>query len=179
MKFFVLYTILLVSLLLASCVYDRSARAQSEQEPVFSMQAKNSDDQITLQYQENTTLIEIKSPSGIGSAAFKLESGDLPERIVARLHLKGLEEFRLIAGQITLAVSVPSREGLAAQNQRKISGASEQAIRSGDAFWSDIKIVSGSQQTPLENGYFEIILPKKFIQESGGSFEIHWIDFFR
>ena len=179
MKFFVLYTILLIGLLLASCVYDRSALAQPEQEPVFSVQAKNGDDQITLQYQENTTFIEIQSPSGIGSAAFKLESGNLPERIVARLDLKGLEEFRLIAGQITLAASVPSSEGIEAQSQRKISGTSEQAIRSGDAFWLDIKTVSNSQQIPLKDGYFEISLPQQFIQESGGFFEIHWIDFFR
>ncbi len=177
MKSFVVHSILF-GLLLASCA-SQPAGAQTGGEPIFSVAAKNADDQITIQFKDNTSVIEINSPFGIGSATFTLESGVMPERIVARLHLKGLEEFRLISEQAAIAASVSSSEGLKAQSQRKISGNSEQALRSSDALWLDIEIVSNSKKIPLEDGYFEIVFPKEFIQASGDSFEMHWIDFFR
>ena len=103
----------------------------------------------------------------------------MPEQIVVQIHVKGLEEFRLISKQNIVSASVSSGDGLQAQSQRKSSGTSEQAIRASDAFWLNIKIVSDSQQIPLENGYFEINIPVEFIKQSGSSFEIHWIDFYR
>ena len=178
MKQIVVYTILLMNVFLVSCS-NQSASAQSKREPVFSVESQNGDDQITFQSRANTTIIEIDSPSGIGSATFNLESGDMPEQIVVQIHVKGLEEFRLISEQDSVSASVSSGAGLQAQRQRKSSGNSEQAIRAGDAFWLNIKIVSGSQQIPLEDGYFEINLPVEFIEQSGSSFEIHWIDFYR
>ena len=178
MKQIVVYTILLNSLFLASCA-DRSANAQSPAEPIFLVAAKNSDDEITLQFKDNTATVEIHSPSGIGFARFQLESGELPEKILVRLYLRGLEEFRLIAGQNSIVASISSSVGIQAQSQRKISGNSEQELQSNDTLWLDVQIISDSQSIPLENGYFEIILPEEFIQESGNSFEIQWIDFYR
>jgi hypothetical protein len=178
MKQIVVYTILLMNVFLVSCS-NQSASAQAKREPVFSVESKHSDDQITLQSKANTTIIEIDSPSGIGSARFNLESGDMPEQIVVQIHVKALEEFRLISKQNSVSASVSSGDGLQAQSHRKSSGNSEQAIRAGDAFWLNIKIVSDSQQIPLEDGYFEINIPVEFIKQSGSSFEIHWIDFYR
>lgn len=120
--------------------------------------------------------IAIHSPFGIGSAAFQLESGDMPEEIVVQLHLQGLEEFRLISEQVTVAASV---SGGNVQSQREISGNSEQALGSFDALWLDIQIVAESATIPLEDGYFEIHFPEELIEQSEGLFEIHWIDFFR
>ena len=175
---FLAVCIILLNLLLTSCA-SRSARAQSQAEPVFSMTAKNADDQITLGYKDTTTTIDINSPFGVGSAKFTLTSGDMPEHIVVQLHLKGLEEFKLISAQNVVSASVPSGAGLKAQSQRKISGNSEQVIRSFDALWLDIDIISDSNKIPLEEGYFEIVLPGEFLEQSGDSFEIQWIDFYR
>lgn len=178
MKQIVVYTILLVNVFLVSCS-SQAANAQSQEEPVLSMRVKNSDDQVSVQYRDNTTIIEIKSPSGIGSTAFTLESGQMPEEIVARLHVKGLEEFKLMSDQAIVVASIPSSGGLQTQSQRKVTGNTEQALRSSDALWLDIAIVSDSKEIPLEAGYFEIVFPKEFIERSGGLFEIQWIDFFR
>ncbi len=178
MKQIVVYTILLSSLFLIACA-DQSARAQSQSEPVFSVTARNTDDDILLRFKDNTTTLEIHSPFGIGSAKFKLESGDMPQQIVVQLHLQGLEEFRLISDQVTIAASVSSSAGLKAQSQRKISGDSGQVMLAFDPLWLNIQIISDSQQIPLEAGYFEILFPKAFVQDSGGSFEIQWIDFYR
>jgi len=177
MKQCVVYTILF-SIFLTSCA-SQSANAQAQAGPVFSVIAKHTDDQITLQYKDNTTIIDINSPFGIGSAKFTLESGVMPEEIILHLHLQGLEEFRLISAQDIISASVSSSDGLHAQSQRKISGNSEQVIRSFDPLWLNIQIISESKKVPLADGYFEIVFPKEFIEESGNSFEIHWIDFYR
>jgi hypothetical protein len=176
-KQLVVHTILF-SIFLTACG-SQPVNAQEQAEPVFSVSAKNSDDQIVFQYINNTTTIEINSPFGISSAIFKLVSGVMPERIVVQLRLKGLEEFRLISDQVTIAASVSSGEGFKAQSQRKISGNSEQVMLAFDPLWLDIEIISDSEQIPLEAGYFEIIFPKEFVQETGNSFEMQWIDFYR
>jgi hypothetical protein len=178
MKQIVVYTILLVNVFLVSCS-SLAANAQSQEEPVFSIRVKNSDDQVSAQYKDNTTIVEIRSPSGIGSTAFTLESGQMPEEIVARLHLKGLEELKLISDQAIVVASIPGSGGLQTQSQRKVTGNTEQALRSSDALWLEIEIVSDSKEIPLEAGYFEIVFPKEFIERSRGLFEIQWIDFFR
>ena len=179
MKQIVTFTTLLLMIIFPVSCSSQSPNAQPQDEPVFSVSVKNDDDQVNVQYEDGTTVIEIKSPIGIGAATFQLETGTLPDRIVTRLHLAGLEEFRLVSEQVTLAASIPSSGGLNAQSQRIISGNGEQVLRSFDALWLDIEIVSDAPKIPLENGHFEIVIPKEFVQTSGGSFEIQWIDFFR
>jgi hypothetical protein len=64
-------------------------------EPASLVILANPDDQVSLQYENGMEVIDIRSPSGIGSASFELESGVMPGEIVLRLHLTGLEQFRL------------------------------------------------------------------------------------
>jgi hypothetical protein len=178
MKPIVVHAILLLSLTLSACA-SRSANAQTPEAPVFSVAAKNSDDQLTLESHNTTTYLDITSPRGIGSARLTLESGDLPESMVVRLHLAGLEEFRLSSERNLLVASVPSHAGLNAQSQRKISGNHEQALGSFDALWLAIKIDSAEQVIPLQSGWFEVTIPARFLQEADGTFELQWVDFFR
>jgi hypothetical protein len=178
MKQAIVYAILVTNLLLVACA-SQPANAQSKRAPIFSVAVKNPEDQVAIQFKDNTTLIEIQSPLGIGSATFTLESGDMPERIVIRIHVKGLEEFQLISEQITLSASVSSSEGITAQSQRKISENSQQALHSSNPLWLNIESVPSSQKIPLQDGFFEIFLPKEFIRQAGNTFEIKWIDFYR
>jgi hypothetical protein len=175
MRQIVLYTILLSCLLFPACA-GQPATAPTREAPVFSVTTQNADDEVTLRFVEGQTVIEIQSPTGIGSAVFRLEAGQLPERIVARLHLAGLEQLRLVTEEVTVAASVSGGE---AQDQKIISGKGEQALRSSDALWLDIQIVAESATIPLKDGYFEVHFPEEFIEQAGGVFEIHWIDFYR
>jgi hypothetical protein len=54
-------------------------------------------------------------------------------------------------------------------------------IEPGDPFWLDIQIVSdqAAPHIPLDQGYFEITLPKGFLDEGRRAFSIGWIDFYR
>lgn len=178
MKQIVSTTILLLHLFLVSCS-DNPAGAASQDEPVFSVEVKNEDDHLDLQSEEDITTIDIESPIGIGSASFTLDSGEMPRQIIARLHLKGLEEFRLISSPVSVFASVPSSDGMNAQIQTKTSGTSELPMDPLDPLWLKVEIVSRSQDIPLQDGYFEITIPQEFLTQAGNSFEIQWIDFYR
>lgn len=176
MKQIVKLTILLCFLFLVSCSDDSSG---VQDDPVFSVQIEKLDDGFAFQHGDNTTIFDIVSPSGISGATFTLKSGTMPRQIKVWLHLKGLEEFRLISAQEAVVVSVPSSGGLGSLSERRISTTSEQVISSFDPLWLDVEVVSSSQEIPLQDGYFEIIIPRAFLQGAGNSFEIQWIDFYR
>jgi hypothetical protein len=166
---------ILLSLLLASCANQpadaQEGNAQLQEEPVFQVTAQNSDDQVTFQYEDNTAIIDVTSPTGIGSAQFKLESGSMPGRIVARLHLAGLEQFRPSYGQTVIAVSLPSGAELSGHSQTVIQSSGEILIEEGHPLWMNFKVTS--------EGAFELDFPAEFIRDAGDFFEIQWIDFYR
>ena len=170
----------MVSIFITSCA-SQPANAQSGVEPVFSVTTKNQDDQIDIQQENGITTVDIYSPTGIGTAKFELESGSMPEKFILRLHLKGLEEFRLVSNQTTIAASGSSSEVFNVTGQSVIAAGNEYSITPIDPLWTKVEIVSNltPKTIPLKEGYFEITVPKEFIRSAGNSFEIQWIDFYR
>jgi uncharacterized protein YcfL len=179
MKCFVVHTIL-VSLCLISCS-SQAANAQSGDQTVLTVTTKNLDDQIDIQHKDDITTIDIHSLTGIGSAKFELASGSMPANIVMRLHLSGLEKFRITSRQAAVTVSGSSNGTFNITNQTITTAGSEYSITPTDPLWMKIEIVSDqtTKKIPLEEGFFEITVPKEFIQTAGNSFEIQWIDFYR
>jgi hypothetical protein len=170
---------ILLSFLLMSCG-GVSAGAQPE-EPAFIVITKNPDDRVNIQYENGSTLIDIQSPSGIGSAALELESGSMPENITLRLHLTGLEQFRLTSARDRISASVANGNAVNAGSQTILSSGTESPLLPGHPLWMEIEIVSGQaeKKIPLEKGYFEVTVPQEFIRNIEKTFEIEWIDFFR
>lgn len=179
MKFLTVYTVLL-SYFLMSCA-SQPANAQSGGEPVFTVTAKNQDDQIDIQQENGITTVDIHSHTGIGTAKFELESGAMPERLILRLHLTGLEEFRLISNPTTIAASGSGSETFNLTGQSVMASGNEYAITPIDPLWMKVEIVAGQadKTIPLNEGHFDITVPKEFIRRAGDSFEIQWIDFYR
>ena len=105
----------------------------------------------------------------------------MPERIVIRLHLAGLEEFRLISEQTTISASFSSSGVLTGNNQKVISAGGESPITPIHPYWLNISVVSDQEtpDIPLKQGYFEVELPKEFLREAANFFEIQWVDFYR
>ena len=163
-----------------SCA-SKPANAQSGDEAVFSVAAKNQDDQINIQKLDSVTVFDVQSPTGISSAKVELESGGMPENILVRLHLKGLEEFRLISSRAVIVASGSSSSSFSFNDQRVNSSGREYSITPVDPLWMKIEIVSdqATKKIPLDKGYFEITVPQEFIRNIENSFEIHWIDFYR
>jgi len=170
---------ILLSFLLVSCG-GISAGAQPE-EPGFIVITKHPDDQVDIQYQNGTSLIDIQSPAGVSSAAFELESGRMPDHMVLRLHLKGLEGFRLTSAQDRISASVSGGDSGQVEEQILLSAGTESPLPPGHPLWMEIQIVSSQAENriPLEDGYFEVEVPQEFIQSAGKTFEIEWIDFYR
>jgi hypothetical protein len=141
---------------------------------------KNNDDRVALRHENRVVLVDVQSPAGIGSAIFELESGVMPGEIIIRLHLQGLEQFRLTSAQDSLSASVSSREEPDI-TEVIVSAGSETPILPGHPLWMEIEIISESteQSILLAERYFEITLPTDFLQKAGTSFEIQWIDFYR
>lgn len=179
MKYFVVHTILF-SFLLVSCA-SQPVNAQSGGEPVFNVTTKNQEDQIDIRQENSITTVDIHSHTGIGTAKFELESGSMPEKLILRLHLTGLEEFRLVSNQTTIVASGSSSDVFNVTDQWVIAAGNEYSITPIDPLWTKVKIVSSQadKKIPLEAGFFEITVSKEFIRSAGNSFEIQWIDFFR
>lgn len=172
------FQILLWGLFLVSCA-GLPARAQSG-EPDFAVTTKNNDDRVSIQHDSGTAYIDVYSPRGIGSATFELEAGGMPEQVIVRLHLTGLEQFRLTSARDIVSASVSSGEQLQI-TQTLLSSGGESPIAPGDPLWMEIEVISGSAEPaiPLREGYFEVLLPEEFLRQAGRSFEVQWIDFYR
>lgn len=177
MKYLFLHTSLLMCLFLTSCA-SQSVSAQDSR-PVFRVTTKNANDKIAFLNKVSYTIIDLQSDFGIGSASFELVSGSMPDTLLLRLHLKGLEDFQLISSQTTIAASISSGGVFNITSQRVISSNLEHPILTIDPLWMNIDIVSENRKIPLEEGYFEITLPGEFIRNAGNFFEIKWIDFYR
>ena len=153
--------------------------AQAE-EPAFIIITKNPEDQVSVAYENGTAQIDVQSPTGIGSATFELESGTMPEIMTLRLHLKGLEQFRLLSPQDQIAASISSGDPLHANHETILSSGAESQLLPGHPLWIEIEIVSNAEKTiPLEEGYFEVTIPQEFIRNVDKTFEVEWIDFYR
>ena len=178
MKRLTLFAILL-NILFVSCA--NQSGNDPTREPVYLVTVKSPSDEVIIQNGDNNTAIDIHSVTGIGSAKFELESGDLPETLVARLHLGGLEEVRVSSDKTIIVASFSSGEVFDGSNQKITLSGKEYPITPAHPLWLNIRVVSNDMtpNIPLEEGYFEIVLPKEFIEESGNSFEIQWIDFYR
>ena len=173
------YRIILFSFLLFSCA-SQAGNAQPA-DPVFSITQTNPDDQITVQIEDRGTVIDIASPVGIGSAVFTLESGEMPQTVIVRLHLAGLEQVRVSIGEEAVAASVSSSNPLQGRDQTLMVAGTETPLLPVHPLWLDIHIVTNeaSVNIPLRDGYFELELPQELLEQSGDSFEIQWIDFYR
>ena len=177
MKYLPVHTSLLICLFLISCA-SQNVNAQ-DSKPEFRVTAKNVDDRITVLDEDSQTVIEIHSDFGIGSASFELVSGSMPDTLLLRLHLKGLEDFQLISSQSTVAASISSGQVFNINSQRVIESNAGYPILSIHPLWLKIEIVSENREIPLKEGYFEITLPREFIRKAGNSLEVQWIDFYR
>ncbi len=73
------------------------------------------DPRITFSATNDTLLIDITSPTGIGSAAIEKTAGQWPGQIVMRLHVKGLENFKFKYGDTSIDLAVSSQSDQAVQ----------------------------------------------------------------
>ncbi len=148
-----------------------SACAQPSETPSSNFKAipLKGDPHIVLNTTNEMLLADITSPTGIGSARIEKTAGQWPARIVLRLHLKGLEDFKFHYGDTTVEVSVSSQADHAVREVVE-QGGKTSTLSAGDPNWIAV--------TPAA-GYFDLEAPAAFLQSGAGQFTIEWIDFYR
>jgi len=152
------------------------------QSPMFNITTKRMDDSVEVRSDRDKTVFAIKSPFGISQAVIERAGEKWPDVVVLRLHLKGLESFRVSNAKVTLDAAVSSHDDK--QRVRVWKDGDEKALLdSRSPFWMDIRMVGGdgkpAKEIPLKDGYFEIHLPGSFFKDNPKSITANWIDFYR
>ena len=149
--------------------------------PVLQVKAEGQGNTAVSSMQDNTAVFDIHSRSGIGRATVEHVSGSLPDTIVVRLHLKGLEEFRLSYDRTVITARVSSSAGRNIVQSVDLPGGAERRVTPDSPFWLKVKLASAQAmpRMPLDQGRFEITLPKDVLGKGRRSFSMRWIDFYR
>ncbi len=149
--------------------------------PRFSISTDSSGNELAVSVTAETAFFDLQSQSGSGSATIELVSGAPPQNLLLRLHLAGLEQFRLSFDGTVVTASVASSDIGNITESVISTGGAEQSISPDSPLWLDMRVVSDENQPhiPLDRGYFEITLPKDFLVEGRRSFSIRWLDFYR
>ena len=96
--------------------------------------------------------------------------------------LKGLESFRASNGKVTLHAAVSGHAGELKTRLWK-DGKEDTPLDEKSVFWMAIRILGSdgkaAKQLPLNDGYFEMILPMAFFEVNPKSITLNWIDFYR
>jgi len=173
---FVSIVVSLALLGLFACVASRTSP------PSFSIVTPKSSDRVTPAVSGAEAALDIFSETGIGAAEVRLKAGNFPQKMLLRLHLKGLEELRISCdGQILLA-SVSSSEEREIRQSRGVARGDSlewETLEPGSRYWMEIRIVGGNSRIPLTEGYFEVQLPRFFREDKIFQFSLRWIDFYR
>ena len=137
----------------------------------------------TLVNEGTATTININSPRGIGRTTVRPAGDAWPEKIVIRLHLRGLEGLQLRGKTATYSTGFTSSDGgraLRTERRQNVDGAKQEILPVDHPDSIKIRRVSkkGEPKIPLD-GFFEVHIPAKLLKDSPESFQLHWIDFYR
>jgi hypothetical protein len=162
-----------VCILIAGC-------ADVVKESQFNITTKRADDMVDVEVKDASMVFSVHSPFGISQAVIESTDGTWPDSVILRLHLKGLECFKVSNGKVTLEASVSSQNG---QVRLWKDGKENSPLDSKSPYWTEIRMIGkdGKPETriPLKDGYFEIPLPKALFEDSPKSITVNWIDFYR
>ncbi len=149
-------------------------------ESQFKITTKRADDKVEVKVEQDTTVISVLSPFGISQAVIELTSGKWSDSVILRLHLNGLESVKISNGKVTLEAAVTSQDG---QVRLWMDGKEDSLLDSKSPYWTEIRMIGKDGKTetkiPLEEGYFEIQLPKALFEDNPKAITISWIDFYR
>ena len=149
-------------------------------EPQFKIITKRDHDKVEVKVQKGTTVFLVHSPFGISQAVIERTDENWSDIVMLRLHLKGLENFKVTNGKVTLDSAVSSQDG----NVRLWKdGKEDSPLDSKSPYWTEIRMFGDDGKPmntiPLKDGYFEMLLPKAFFEDNPKSITLNWIDFYR
>ncbi len=178
-----------VVVLFATVLFATVLWAQTTQQPPtkqvpgeWKVSLVKAGDRVKITPEKTGVIVDIFSESGIGRATLEPPDGQWPTGMVLRLHLRGLESFRLEAGPWGCEVSVMSYPPY--KTRLRVHGPDPMPrLDPKSPFWMVVKMRGAegkpASKIPLERGYFELALPPAFLAKAPQKLEMHWIDFYR
>ncbi len=149
-------------------------------DPPFRITTKGDDDKVEVKVEEGKTHFTVQSPVGISQAIIERSGDNWPTTVMLRLHLKGLEKFKVTNGKDTLEAAVSSQD---AKVRLWKDGKEDSPLDSKHLYWMQIRLVGKDgkpvRAIPLKDGHFEMQLPKPLFEGNPKSITVNWIDFYR
>ena len=149
-------------------------------ETQLKITTKRDNDKVEVKVESNKAVFSVHSPFGISQTVIERTDGNWPDIVMLRLHLKGLENFKVSNGNMKLEATVSSQDG---KVRLWKDGKEDSPLDAKSPYWTEIRMFSddGKPTTtiPLQDGYFEIQLPKAFFEDNPKSITVNWIDFYR
>lgn len=68
--------------------------------PPFKISTKRVNDRVEVKFEKGKVIFSVHSPFGISHAAIEQAGEVWPDAVVLRLHLKGLEKFKITSGTV-------------------------------------------------------------------------------
>jgi hypothetical protein len=159
-----------------------SLAVAGEQPTTFKITTRRADDAVQVRADKGKTVFIVTSPFGISRAVIERLGERWPKAVVLRLHLKGLEHFRVTNGKVKLEASASLQDGKPVVRLWK-DGKEDAPLDAKSPYWIDVRILGGdgkpAQELPLKDGYFEMTLPRAFFDGNPRSIGVNWIDFYR
>jgi hypothetical protein len=173
---------LAVLLLISGTAVAGDSDAPKEASDKFRITTRRKDDSVEVRADRGKTVFAVTSPFGISQAVIERQEDTWPQAVVLRLHLKGLSSFRASNGKVRVDPAVSIQEGKAQVRLWK-DGKEDAPLDEKSPLWMDIRIVGGdgkpARELPLQDGYFEVVLPRAFFGGNPKVITLNWIDFYR
>lgn len=173
-----------IFLLTFSCTiaFGSIVNSMDDQPSQFRITTKRTDDKVEIKIEDGKTSLSIRSPFGISQAVIERTEDKWHHPVVMRLQLKGLENLRITNDKVTLEAAVTSHTEKPRVRLWK-DKKEDELLDSKSPYWMEIRSI-GSDGKPtnviqLKDGYFEMQLPKAFLEDNPKSITVHWVDFYR
>ena len=154
------------------------AGAGGKENPGLRATGGRPDSRIRISGTAVRKVVTITSNTGIGSATLTRASEPWPETMLVRLHLRGLESFRVSANELVVEWAVSSTRKKECTVSLRKDGI-ETALGKDSPFFAEVRVAGGGGKIPLEEGHFEIALPEKLFEANPDHITMKWIDFYR
>ncbi len=164
--------------LLAGC---RPVQPVASNDVTASVVSTGAGDSVNLLGSDAMLVADISSERGIGVASLALNPAALPEALLLRLHLHGLEQLTVDNGAQRLEIAVASSAPHAV-TQTLTGAEGSQPLQEGDDLWAAVTLVTddgSAPAIPLQDGYFDVLLPAGLVDAGHANLEVAWVDFYR
>ena len=98
------FAIVVVAFLSVGC-------ASAAEDPQFKITTKRDNDKVEAKVGKDKAVFSVHSPFGVSQTVIERTDENWSDNVILRLHLKGLEYFKISNGKVTLEAAVSSHDG--------------------------------------------------------------------